>query len=669
MATNWTLVGVGAAQNSITTTLTPNLPAGVQEGDLLVSIISARAAQTFTPPTDWNLVTSQGIGNTSTTTSASIASGALAWIIHGSSAPALQWTLTTANVARAQILAYRPSAGDVEFVGASSNTLGANSTTVTTGGLTTDQEDCLIVAGACGADNVLWSAFDAATDPTTASGATNTTTAPTRGTWIERADGGTNSGSDTSLGIADAVRQNAGATGTIQCTAAASSRHVMVAAAFRAVVSSSPGNAPASDIAGTGGITGGAATGQASAPASTPPGSGAASVAAATGKAEAPGSDINATAAVTAPPATGGDGSSPGNAPPADVAGAGAITAGTPTAGATVAGKSIAGTGSSATTAATGRAAAPAAATGGIGATSTPAARGKGLPASIQAAGAGGAVAEAARGRGLAAGASSTGSAVVVAPPAAGGNAGSAPGAQVEGLGEVTGLSAQGQAMAPAADVAGSGVATAPAASGKHTSPAAQAIGVGGIATEAARGRATGTGAGVAGSSQVAAPPAVGSISAPAAQVEGTGEVFHVAARGKGLAPGAETAGAATVSADPAFADEALKVIGDGIAYAPPATGRALAVGAYRKGYGRIGFGQPFDDPSGIYFRDPENGVITRFLFRHGRQHAFVGQRATPRNFYQSLLGLQRIDPWTGEEAGPPIEDADLDSIQVGEEA
>ena len=94
------------------------------------------------------------------------------------------------------------------------------------------------------------SAFDAATDPTTASGATDTTTAPTAGTWIERADSSTATGADTALAIADAIRATAGATGTIQATSAGGSRGVMIAAAFKIDLAPtiSPNTADATDF-------------------------------------------------------------------------------------------------------------------------------------------------------------------------------------------------------------------------------------------------------------------------------------------------------------------------------------------------------------------------------------------------------------------------------------
>jgi hypothetical protein len=209
------------AQSGPTTVTTNNItlvePTGAQEGDLLVACIAFRQAtggSNFTLPSGWNLVATQQVTvNTSTTTTSSIASGLMAYIVRGASAPSYAFTRTAgANVAIGRVLCYRGNHSAPYDTG-SANTLAANSATVTTGTITTAEAGELIVAMAAGADNVTFSAFDAATDPTTASGATNTTNDPTDGTWRERADSGTNSGADTSLAVADAIRATAGATG------------------------------------------------------------------------------------------------------------------------------------------------------------------------------------------------------------------------------------------------------------------------------------------------------------------------------------------------------------------------------------------------------------------------------------------------------------------------
>lgn len=207
-------------------------PAGVAEGDLMVACIAYRGNASITRPTGWSIVaTEQNSGDTDATNG--IASGDMFYIVRGSSAPSLTCTRTAGDVVLARVISYTPSAGTVPvYDTGSANTLALASVTGTTGTITTAKASELIVAMASGGDAYTVSAFDAATDPTTASGATDTTTAPTNGTWIERHDSSTGTGADATLAIADAVRATAGATGTIQCTFSGSARQVMIAGAF-----------------------------------------------------------------------------------------------------------------------------------------------------------------------------------------------------------------------------------------------------------------------------------------------------------------------------------------------------------------------------------------------------------------------------------------------------
>lgn len=230
--TAWTLVGIGGAATATSGNLALTAPAGGQKGDLYVAVIAYRSNAAFTGPANWTIHQQQSTGNTSTTTNTSIGSGLIASIVHSGTAPATTFTRTLGDVALGRIFIYRASNGYPTFMTSSSSTAAANATALSTAELNITGADTLIVAGFCGADNTTVSTFDAATDPTTASGATDTTTPPTAGTWYERADTGTNTGADTALGIADAVKATPGLTGSITCTAGVSSRHVMVAAAF-----------------------------------------------------------------------------------------------------------------------------------------------------------------------------------------------------------------------------------------------------------------------------------------------------------------------------------------------------------------------------------------------------------------------------------------------------
>jgi hypothetical protein len=229
---SWSVPKIGAVAAVASGNITIAEPAGIASGDLMVACIGYRSNDAFTVPGDWNLIaTQQSSGDTDATNG--IASGLMMWCVLGGSAPTLTFNRTAGNVAQGQIIAYTGGHASTPFDTGTANTLASASATVTTAGFNTAEDGELIVAMVSCGDNLATSAFDAATDPSTASGATDTTTAPTAGTWIERADTGTGTGADHGLAIADAVRATAGATGTIQATVGASARHVMIAAAFK----------------------------------------------------------------------------------------------------------------------------------------------------------------------------------------------------------------------------------------------------------------------------------------------------------------------------------------------------------------------------------------------------------------------------------------------------
>lgn len=230
----WGVPKIGALAEVASGNLTLAEPAGIAQDDLMIACIGYRSNAAFTVPGDWNLIaTQQSSGDTDATNG--IASGLMMWCVRGGSAPTLTFNRTAGDVAQGRIIAYAGGHATPFDVG-SANTLAVASATVTTGTITTAEAGELIVAMVSCGDNLTTSAFDAATDPTTASGATDTTTAPTNGTWIERADNGTGTGVDHGLAIADAIRATAGATGTIQATVSASARHVMIAASFKLAV-------------------------------------------------------------------------------------------------------------------------------------------------------------------------------------------------------------------------------------------------------------------------------------------------------------------------------------------------------------------------------------------------------------------------------------------------
>jgi hypothetical protein len=228
----WSAPKIGTVATVASGNLTLTEPAGIAEGDLMIACIAIRSTVGFANA-DWQKIEGQLSGDTDATNG--IASGEMWYVVRGASAPSLVFTRTAGDLGHGCIIAY--SGGHTSPLDThSSNTLAVANATATTGTITTAEAGELIVAMSSAGDNLTASAFDA-TDPATASGATDTTTAPTNGTWIERFDAGTNTGADGGLAIADAIRQTAGATGTIQTTISASARHVMIAAAFKLAVS------------------------------------------------------------------------------------------------------------------------------------------------------------------------------------------------------------------------------------------------------------------------------------------------------------------------------------------------------------------------------------------------------------------------------------------------
>lgn len=230
----WGFVAVSGAVTAASGNITLTEPAGVIQGDLLVACISYRSNAAFTKPSGWTDITSQNTGNTTANGTGSIGSGFMAYIRRGSSAPSLVFTRTAGDVAIGRIVAYRDSDSSGTLVTQTSATLGTAATAISVSGVTTSNDRDLIVVAACGARNSTFTNFDTATDPATAS-STNSgqTAAPIAGTWQERADSGTTTGADCSLGIADAVRATAGATGNITITASSSARHVVMVGVFK----------------------------------------------------------------------------------------------------------------------------------------------------------------------------------------------------------------------------------------------------------------------------------------------------------------------------------------------------------------------------------------------------------------------------------------------------
>jgi len=238
----WALVGVSNVVEVTTAShaLVTTGISGLASGDLLVACISSRIASAtqITLPTGgaWTRVNSAENNNTATNTSAT-PTGFMAYAIRGGSDPNLTFTHpTTPSVALGVILAYRNVNASTPLDTSNAVTSGTNVTAINVAaGVTTAEDDELLVCLRAGGQESTMTVWAAATDPTTASGATTTTGDPAPNAWTERVDSTTVTGADTALSVFDAVKTAAGATGNMTGTASQGSAHVVVTGAFKIV--------------------------------------------------------------------------------------------------------------------------------------------------------------------------------------------------------------------------------------------------------------------------------------------------------------------------------------------------------------------------------------------------------------------------------------------------
>jgi hypothetical protein len=201
---------VAASDNLILTE-----PSGSQSGDLLVAAITYRGAANFTLPDGWSLANDETSGNTSTG-SAAIASGVLAYIVRGGSAPSYTFVRTGGDVAIGYVSTFRGAAASPLDV-ATGATLGSAGTTVSVSEITTTAANALVVMAAHVATNNSDASFTA-TDPSS---------------WSLLTSNGTNTGADARVRIGHGTKATAGGTGTLQWTAGGSARHAISVAAFK----------------------------------------------------------------------------------------------------------------------------------------------------------------------------------------------------------------------------------------------------------------------------------------------------------------------------------------------------------------------------------------------------------------------------------------------------
>jgi hypothetical protein len=180
---SWGVPKIGAVAEAASGNLTLAEPAGTAQGDLQIACIAIRSTVGFTN-SDWTRVDGVLTGDTDATNG--LASAEMWYRVRGAAAGTLQFSRTGGDLGRGQIIAYTGGKLSSAVLGNHSALMAAGaSVTVTTGTISTTEATELIVAMSSAGDNLTATAFDAATDPATASGATDTTTAPT----VDRASG------------------------------------------------------------------------------------------------------------------------------------------------------------------------------------------------------------------------------------------------------------------------------------------------------------------------------------------------------------------------------------------------------------------------------------------------------------------------------------------------
>lgn len=214
-----THAGTSATAEVASGNLTLTEPAGVQEGDMLIAMISFRATTTFTLPAGWTIISTQAnTGNTTVNSTASVVSHVAAYISRGATTPSLTFTRTGGDLAVGAIMAIRGK-GALSYDTGSANVLAAASTAVTGNSITTTRPESFIFMGSSLALSTSVSGRAMATDPLAAA-------------WTETLDYGTTTAADGGVAMGYAKKASAGSTGAPSYTAASSARHGTIMAAF-----------------------------------------------------------------------------------------------------------------------------------------------------------------------------------------------------------------------------------------------------------------------------------------------------------------------------------------------------------------------------------------------------------------------------------------------------
>lgn len=210
----------------------------ILNGDLLVAYIAYRGNAAFSAPAGWTKAVEQNTGNTiSSPMEDAIGSAVLFYHVwDGTLDPdaAKVFTRTGGDIAVGNIVAFRCLSGTPVLDVTSGNTLTTASQTATTPGLTTAMDDELLVVLGCSPTTGINMGLPlAATDPTAAGAINPYQLEQPSNKWDATVRYMTTTGADVNIEAAYAVKQTQGSTGTISAPCTYSSKHAMVAAAFK----------------------------------------------------------------------------------------------------------------------------------------------------------------------------------------------------------------------------------------------------------------------------------------------------------------------------------------------------------------------------------------------------------------------------------------------------
>jgi hypothetical protein len=213
----------------------------IRPGDTFIARVATRDNVTPAPVTsgDWTSITSSPDASNSTSGSDAALSKDFVWYTTFTDAKDLTWSRGGTAVQLRGAFAVAPAMGyEIELVASSSGTNASGSTASVLTSLTTAEDDELIVCFGSSGRNTSWTNWDAATDPSVASGSGGSSQiglfSPTS-TWQRHQSNGSTSGSDISGSIGVAVKDTAGSTGNIQVTTGVGVRLAWVTTRWRQV--------------------------------------------------------------------------------------------------------------------------------------------------------------------------------------------------------------------------------------------------------------------------------------------------------------------------------------------------------------------------------------------------------------------------------------------------